>query len=226
MKKILTIIIIAIFSLSSYARKDVTKFLGIPVEGTKDEMIQKLKEKGFKTSAIDKDFLEGEFNGRDVRIQVVTNNNKVYRIVVTDVSSSDESGIKIRFNKLCQQFNKNDKYISSDDYTIEEDEDISFEISAHAKRYQALFKQKPDMSNPLDISKIIAEKAMQKYSLEQLNNPTDEINQYLMDLTIETVDDICNHKLVWFMIIQDRYDEYRIAMFYDNEYNHADGEDL
>jgi len=127
---------------------------------------------------------------------------------------------------LCQQFNKNDKYISSDDYTIEEDEDISFEISAHAKRYQALFKQKPDMSNPLDISKIIAEKAMQKYSLEQLNNPTDEINQYLMDLTIETVDDICNHKLVWFMIIQDRYDEYRIAMFYDNEYNHADGEDL
>lgn len=226
MKKILTIIIIAIFSLSSYAQKDVTKFLGIPVEGTKDEMIQKLKEKGFKTSAIDKDFLEGEFNGRDVRIQVVTNNNKVYRIVVTDVSSSDESGIKIRFNKLCQQFNKNDKYISSDDYTIEEDEDISFEISAHAKRYQALFKQKPDMSNPLDISKIIAEKAMQKYSLEQLNNPTDEINQYLMDLTIETVDDICNHKLVWFMIIQDRYDEYRIAMFYDNEYNHADGEDL
>lgn len=226
MKKILTIIIIAIFSLSSYAQKDVTKFLGIPVEGTKDEMIQKLKEKGFKTSAIDKDFLEGEFNGRDVRIQVVTNNNKVYRIVVTDVSSSDESGIKIRFNKLCQQFNKNDKYITSDDYTIEEDEDISFEISAHAKRYQALFKQKPDMSNPLDISKIIAEKAMQKYSLEQLNNPTDEINQYLMDLTIETVDDICNHKLVWFMIIQDRYDEYRIAMFYDNEYNHADGEDL
>lgn len=226
MKKILTIIIIAIFSLSSYAQKDVTKFLGIPVEGTKDEMIQKLKEKGFKTSAIDKDFLEGEFNGRDVRIQVVTNNNKVYRIVVTDVSSSDESGIKIRFNKLCQQFNKNDKYISSDDYTIEEDEDISFEISAHAKRYQALFKQKPDMSNPLDISKIIAEKAMQKYSLEQLNNPTDEINQYIMDLTIETVDDICNHKLVWFMIIQDRYDEYRIAMFYDNEYNHADGEDL
>ena len=96
---------------------------------------------------------------------------------------------------MCQQFNKNDKYISSDDYTIEEDEDISFEISAHAKRYQALFKQKPDMSNPLDISKIIAEKAMQKYSLEQLNNPTDEINQYLMDLTIETVDDICNHKL-------------------------------
>lgn len=226
MKKILTLIIIAIFSLSSYAQKDVTKFLDIPVDGTKDEMIQKLKEKGFKTSTIDKDFLEGEFNGRDVRIQVVTNYKKVYRIVVTDVSSSDESGIKIRFNKLCQQFNKNDKYITSDDYAIGDDEDISFEISAHAKRYQALFKQKPDMSNPLDISKIIAEKAMQKYSLEQLNNPTDEINQYLMDLTIETVNDICNHKLVWFMIIQDRYDEYRIAMFYDNEYNHADGEDL
>ena len=56
--------------------KDVTKFLGIPVDGAKSDMIQKLKEKGFVPSSY-KDMLEGEFNGTDVYISVVTNNNKV-----------------------------------------------------------------------------------------------------------------------------------------------------
>ena len=37
-----------IVSISSYAQeKDVTKFLGIPIDGTKSEMIAKLKGKGF-----------------------------------------------------------------------------------------------------------------------------------------------------------------------------------
>lgn len=58
-------------------KKDVTKFLGIPVDGTKTEMIQKLKAKGF-TYNQRLDCLEGEFNGREVKIFVVTNNNKVY----------------------------------------------------------------------------------------------------------------------------------------------------
>ncbi len=30
---------------------------------------------------------------------------------------------------------------------------------------------------------------------------------------------------VWFLI-SEKYGEYRINMFYDNEYNHSDGEDL
>lgn len=32
----------------AFAQKDVTQFLGIPVDGTKTEMVQKLKAKGFK----------------------------------------------------------------------------------------------------------------------------------------------------------------------------------
>lgn len=37
-------------------------------------------------------------------------------------------------------------------------------------------------------------------------------------------DDMINRQ-VWFMIIES-YGEYRIAMYYDNEYNRADGSDL
>lgn len=32
-------------------------------------------------------------------------------------------------------------------------------------------------------------------------------------------------KQVWFMI-SEHYGEYLIVMYYDNEYNHSDGEDL
>ena len=83
--------------------KDVTKFLGIPIDGYKSEMIQKLKDKGFVYSNYD-DTLSGEFNGSSVTLSVVTNNNKVYRVAVFDTNSYSEGDIKIRFNNLCNQF--------------------------------------------------------------------------------------------------------------------------
>ena len=60
--------------LVSSQNKDVTKFLGIPVDGTKLEMINKLKAKGFKISPYNKDVLTGEFNGYDVNVHIVTRN--------------------------------------------------------------------------------------------------------------------------------------------------------
>ena len=86
-------------SVTGFAQKEVTKFLGIPVDGYKSEMIQKLKAKGYNYNNTT-EYLEGEFNGRDVRIAVVTNNNKVYRVFVVDEYSVDESQIKIRFRGL------------------------------------------------------------------------------------------------------------------------------
>lgn len=124
-----------LFSMSVYAQKDVTQFLGIPVDGSKWEMIQKLKEKVFRNSTVGEDILEGEFNGAEVYVSIVTNNNKVYRIMLMDATNSDETDIRLRFNKLCRQFANNPKYFSlRDDQTIPEDEDISYEISTHKKR--------------------------------------------------------------------------------------------
>ena len=50
MKKILLAIILLLTSISSYAQSDITKFLGIPVDGSKSEMIRQLKDKGFVSS--------------------------------------------------------------------------------------------------------------------------------------------------------------------------------
>lgn len=222
MKKILTLIIIAIFSLSSYAQKDVTKFLGIPVDGTKDEMIQKLKEKGFTPIAYNKEVLEGEFNGHDVHVLVVTNGNKVYRIMVADANSTNESNIKIRFNTLCKQFKKNAKYISLEDFTIPDDENISTQMTLYNKRFQAAFYQQPEM---LDTA-FVQQELLSKFTPEQLKNPTEEIKAKSQELAIEVAIELYQKKSVWFMISKDGYDEYSILMYYDNEYNHADGEDL
>ena len=68
MKRLIFSLLISLITISAFAKKDVTKFLGIPVDGTKSEMIQKLKAKGFKSSYYDNEILEGEFNGRSVKI--------------------------------------------------------------------------------------------------------------------------------------------------------------
>ena len=129
-------------SAALHAQRNVTQFLGIPVDGTKSEMIRKLKDKGFKSTSFDKDILEGEFNGRDVNVSIGTNNNKVYRIFILDANPSNESQIKIRFNNLCSQFENNLRYISMEDQTIPESEDISYEMSVNSKVYEAGFFQK------------------------------------------------------------------------------------
>lgn len=66
------LLLLLLASATVYAQKEVTKFLGIPVDGYKSEMIQKLKAKGYKYNSTT-DCLEGEFNGIDVGIMVVTN---------------------------------------------------------------------------------------------------------------------------------------------------------
>lgn len=90
MKRLILAAMMILFATTANAQKDVTKFLGIPVDGTKAEMIQKLKAKGFTSTAYDPEILEGEFNGEKVEIHIVTNNNKVYRIIVADKSMRDE----------------------------------------------------------------------------------------------------------------------------------------
>ena len=209
-----------ISSLFIYAQQDVTKFLGIPVDGSKSEMIQKLKAKGYTSSPLDKDVLVGEFNGADVNIHVVTNNNKVYRIMICDVNNIDERAIQIRFNRLCEQFVNNSKYSSLplEEYMIPDDEDISYEITVHKKRYEAVFYQKTDETTFM--AKQI-EAAFPQYTKEQLANPSEELRAEIVNFVTQYI----SKKAVWFMI-NERLGKYCITMYYDNEYNNANGEDL
>ena len=212
-------------SLTLFAQKDVTQFLGIPIDGFKPEMIKKLKAKGYVSSSVDKDILEGEFNGTQVNIYIVTNNNKVCRIMVCDANSINETSIKIRFNKLCHQFKNNSKYVTFDDYTISDEEDISYEMSVNNKRYEAIFYQQISAIDSTQIFNELKTNALNKYTEEELTNPTEEIKNDIIKMSISYVMDMVEMKPVWFMI-SEHFGKYYITMFYDNEYNRANGEDL
>ena len=228
MKKFLFSLLATLLTLSLYAQNDVTTFLGIPVDGFKSEMRQKLIAKGFTPKKVGtNEYLEGEFNGTDVHIYIATNNNKVYRIMVCDANTQDEANIKIRFNRLVNQFKNNKKYTSLDQYTISDTEDISYEMNVHKKNFDALFYQNPDMEkvDTLALQNKIREQLLKKYKPEQLENPTEEMNQEAQAIAMSIGMDMIFKKPVWFRICE-HYGKYFITIFYDNEYNHANGEDL
>lgn len=143
MKKLLSLLIMLMLSIALHAQHNVTKFLGIPVDGTKASMIQKLKNKGF-TYDVRNDVLLGEFNGGKVNISIVTYKNKVWRIVAVYPEGCNEAQIKIRYNALCQQFNNNTKYTSFKSNEIPNDEDISYQMSVNNKEYQSTYYQLPN----------------------------------------------------------------------------------
>ena len=196
MRKFLTLLAMIAISASVFAQKEVTKFMGIPVDGSPTEMIKKLKAKGFTTDEdamqavkrglIDLDgpeVLIGRFNGERVRVFLGVETNKVWRIFLSDKDSGDETQIKIRFNTLVRQFENNDKYVYFYEQTIADDEDISYQMTVNKKQYEAVFGQKGEDG---------------------------------------TVDE---KRIVWFTIVEGS-DGYHIAMFYENKYNQADGSDL
>ena len=219
-----SIIVLLVASLTLFSQSDVTKFLGIPVDGFKPDMIRKLKEKGFVSTEYDKNVLEGQFNGVDVHVHIATNNNKVCRIMVADKNSISETDIKIRFNSLCRQFANNSRYTTLfsnvDDYLIPEDEDISYEMIVNNKRYEATFYQQKDS---IALQNDARNYVLEKYTEEELSDTTN-VEKIFKDTMLYMMDAITK-KRVWFMIAEFQ-GEYYISIFYDNEYNKANGEEL
>lgn len=223
MKRIIICFILAFITIYDVtAQNDVTKFLGIPIDGYKAEMIQKLKDKGFRSSKYDKDILTGEFNGHNVNVHIGTNNNKVYRIMLCDVNDVDERSIRIRFNNLCSQFENNPRYIpallSPKDQRIPEDDDISYEMTVNKKRYEACFTQTGGIDA---LKESFSDELKSQYADEEWNNPSEELQEKLNNLAMF----LCSKKSVWFMIAEHR-GRYYITMYYDNDNNRSNGEDL
>ena len=216
-------------SFASFAQnKDVTTFLGIPVDGTVSSMKQKLVSKGFVPKKFgDEEYLEGEFNGCNVNVYIRTNNNKVYRIMLADNFTVDEAQIKIRFNNLVSQFENNKRYFSLDKYTLSDEEDISYEMTVHNKNYEAAFYQVPDMEKTytLALQEKVRNELLSKYTEAELKNPSEEITKEIQNTAIKIGMEMMFMKPVWFKIVRVN-GEYYICMFYDNIYNQADGENL
>lgn len=213
------------------AQNDVTKFLGIPVDGSKTEMISQLKAKGFTQNLNNTDCVDGEFNGVQVNVYVITNKDKVWRIMVCDQAMLTESQVRNRFNTLCQQFLNNDKYMpastSATAYELPDDEKIGYEMSTNHKRYDAVFWQIPADSAAVNAEYEKERNAVinARYTQEQLDNPTMEIMNDVIETSYNIFAEKYSMRSVWFTI-SEYQGGYYITMYYDNEFNKAHGEDL
>ena len=132
------------------------KFLGIPVDGTRSEMIQSLTQKGYIYNKF-KDYVMGEFNGNNVIIQVIEYKGKVGRIVVEDATPSNETDIIIKYNNLIEQFDNNGKYIG-ENAKISKKENLSYEMSHNHNRYEAVYYQKSVDDKDLEESELYKRK--------------------------------------------------------------------
>ena len=228
MRKFIVFLMMMFVVVSTSAQKDVTTFLGIPVDGFKSEMRKKLIDKGFTPIPGEGDsYLEGEFNGTDVYLSIVTNNNKVYRITLLDKNSRNEADIKVRFNTLVRQFENNARYVTPRSFTISEDEDISYEMMVNNKIYEASFYQNVDFEkvDTLALQNYTRQELLKQFTEEQIANNTHSVQNAFTEIAANFFSELLLKKSVWFRI-SERYGKYYIAMYYDNEYNHANGEDL
>lgn len=226
-----------LISAQSMSEKTVVRFMGIPVDGTKSEMISKLKKKGF-TYDYKNDVMYGEFNGSDVMLFFHLNKDKVWRIAVLDKNlTSGESTVIRRFNRLLEQFENNEKYTTlfETNEQIKADEDISYEMMVNNKRYEAYFHQKMDEEKVLSCwedtvymrkwkEDTFAESELD--SLRDISKSEDEFIERITNTFFITHNFECIlHNTVWFSIYES-YGQYGILLFYENGYNESKGEDL
>ena len=134
-KLVFTLLMLLTLSLDAQV-----KFLGIPVDGTKSDMIQNLIQKGYIFNRY-KDYLMGEFNGNDVFIHVEEYKGKVGRIIVEDANPSNEIDIIIRYNNLIEQFENNGKYLG-ENVKIDNKTNIGYEMYNNHNRFEAVYYQK------------------------------------------------------------------------------------
>ena len=240
MKRLLSFVIgILIMCSTVFGQSESTlKFLGIPVDGSKSEMVAALKDKGFRYDS-NSGFLVGDFNGMESHIGIVENHGKVYRVVVFDANTSDEGQIRIRFNNLIHQFeNSNGKYYYIvPNNPIPEDEDISYEISVNNKQYSAEFIYNPlygndelrdrlinEVEEKLGLEKIKDEKTAGGITHGEFYSDKDNYDQLISSLVGSKIIQMSNSS-VWFTICN-HYGEYFIGIYYDNLVNKPNGEYL
>ena len=138
MKKVFIIILSLVAVVAIYAQNsiNVPKFMGIPIDGTEQQMIEKLQTKGF-TQGKDEGWLEGKFNGQDVGLKLMTNKGKVYRVFIVYYRTESKKVIINEYNHLFEQFKNNKNYKYSYGKQLNDNENLSYHLAMQDKSYEA-----------------------------------------------------------------------------------------
>lgn len=197
MRKFLTLLAMIAISASVFAQKEVIKFLGIPVDGSPTEMIKKLKAKGFKT---DEDVMQA------VKLGLI---DLYGPEALTGRFNGERVSVYIVVGK-----NKVWRIYLADKNNRDETQ-IKIRFNTLVRQFENNDKYVPyfDEQTIADDEDIAYQMTVNK-------------KEYQATFFQKCEDGMVDGKrMVWFSI--DQYsDGYKIAMFYDNEYNRADGSDL
>ena len=113
------------------------------------------------------------------------------------------------------------------EYTIDDKENISYEMTVNSKRFEAAYFQVTDIDkDTTGASEWVRNRILNKFGEEKWDSMSEEEQQVegirvAVDFLLEKV----SHKSVWFMISGGIFG-YKINIFYDNELNQANGDDL
>ena len=198
---------------------DALTFLGIPVDGSKEQMYNRLKEKGFTGYSWEK-YMEGIFNGEKVRVYIGTNHGIVDRIRVV-YPSNDDRITKVKYNTLLSRFGRNSKYTElRENQIIPDKEGVAYEIVFEKKIYDAVYYVlRSDVDSISWKEDFYREyNARYKRSLSELTQ--EEIEEVLFCLPSRIADAVSG--VVWFTLPSSNH----IELFYDNLKNRPRGEDL
>ena len=191
MRKLVGTLRLTLLSLFAYGQNHgALKFLGIAIDGTEAQFISQLKTKGFTYSSSSQGY-KGQFNGRNVDVFIHTNHNLVDRVYVA-FPKTTESNIRIEFNLLLSQFKESDKYIELGlNERIPDDEDISYEITVHDKRYQASFSYFDETRDQFSFIDALIDKFASKYSEEERTTLKNSFRSF-MNLSEDDRNDLYN----------------------------------
>ena len=141
-------LLLAAIAAVAQTDKSVFTFMGVPVDGSKEQMFLSLNKKGLETrSFFGNKYLWGTFNGENVEVNIYTNNGKVDRVNVKYPYCSESNDTRIKYNTLLSRFGMSTKYVSlvSRD-ELPPEEQISLNIRNNSKFYdEAFFYLKPSV---------------------------------------------------------------------------------
>ncbi len=198
-------------------------FLGIPIDGSKQEMIHNLQSKGFVYSS-QLDCFSGIINGEQVLVALRIDNGKVCQVIIGNLQTYSEKQVKEKFNNLMKQFNDDPNYISArlDQTFIDKKERISKTGKDYAAYYMQITHELDTTIWMKDMDKIAKEVAEQFADRDLSEREQDVLGVYIEQMAIRQQ---YLNNIVWFKILKNKKG-YSIAIYYDNLYNKSSGSDL
>lgn len=200
--------------------QNVFTFRGVPIGGSKEYVEEQLNALGYRRDFPAAEYLEGEFNGEDVKVYVHTHQGTVDRIKVEFPYERDDVA-RVKYNNLISRFGRNEKFTSLVNIPR-----ISAEIDdkkASKNLYDATYFQLTDGTNISSWRTEVNSKVVRTTGTTVDKISHEELEECLNGMSPTLLSKVAG--VVW-VSFESYGPLYRVVLYYDNLDNRPRGEDL